>query len=41
MKILGFIYRNTVEFSDIYTPNTLHISLVTSILKYASIIWFS
>jgi len=36
MKILSFINRNTSGFSNI---TTLYISLVRSILEYASIVW--
>ena len=39
MKILGFINRNTSGFSNTRTLTTLYISLVRSILEYASIVW--
>lgn len=39
LKLLGFIYRNCVDFNDKNTFISIHCSLVHSILEYGSIIW--
>lgn len=37
--MIGFIRRQSNEFSDPYTLKTLYVSLVRSILEYASVVW--
>lgn len=38
-RVLGFIMRNSKDFSNVKTVTTLYSSLVRSHLEYASIIW--
>lgn len=39
LAMLGFIRRNTTDFTDPYALKTLYCSLVRSILEYAVVIW--
>lgn len=39
VKILWFINRSTVGFSNIYAFNNLYTSLLFSVLEYAAIVW--
>jgi len=39
LKLLGFIYRNCVDFNDKNTFISIHCSLVHLILEYGPIIW--
>lgn len=39
LKVLGFIKRNTANFSSIFCLRVLYLSLVRSILEYGVVVW--
>lgn len=39
MQMLGFVFRNSREFSNVTTLKTLFFAYVRSVLEYASVVW--
>lgn len=39
LRMLGFIFRNTQDFSDVTTLKTLYFAYVRSVLEYCSVVW--